>query len=185
MPLFAVIDTSVLREASKRVKEIDPEIRKSFIKDLKTDLRPYASAIASDVPALGKPGAMRGLGHNGRIRWGKIASSVHVTPGGGRGSLARIEIFGRGEAKAGFKMADLAGTKNDYRNGKLSKDRRYTINGQGEGMVSRLNDFGSLSAGGKAGRFVWAGFMKHRPGFLDQAVKRLDQYADRISRRRF
>jgi hypothetical protein len=35
-----------------------------------------------------------------------------VNPGGGRGSLARIEIFGRAPYRAGLKMVDLAGTSN-------------------------------------------------------------------------
>jgi hypothetical protein len=43
MPLRATIDSRQLREASKIVREIDPEIRKGFVRDLKADLRPYAS----------------------------------------------------------------------------------------------------------------------------------------------
>jgi hypothetical protein len=189
MPLRAVVDSSVLREAAKRVKQIDPEIKKGFVRDLKTDLKPYARSIAGDVPTLGRPGAMRGFGHAGRTRWTKVTGSSYVTPGGGRGSLARIEIYGSGATgRAAFKMADLAGTQNDYGNGlyaKLGSSPWYLINGQGQDMVSRLADFGKLSAGGKGGRFAWAGFMKHRPKFVQQAITRLDQYSDEINRRFF
>jgi hypothetical protein len=190
MPLRAVVDSSMLREAAKRVKDIDPEIRKGFIKDLKSDLKPYANSIAKDVPVLGRPGAMRGFGHGGRTRWSKVRASVYVNPGGGRGSLARIEVYGSGaETRAAFKIADLAGTKNDYGNGNMAKMSNgqplYQIMGQGQDMVSRLTDFGKLSAGGKGGRFAWSGFMKHRPAFLKKSIKRLDEYSDRISRRFF
>jgi len=190
MPVRAVVDSRMLREAAKRVKEIDPEIRKGFIKDLKTDLQPYANNIAGDVPTLGRPGAMRGFGHGGRTAWGPVRGSVYVTPGGGKGSLARIEIYGsRADGRAAFKIADRAGTKQNYNNGEMAKlgngQPLYQIMGQGEDMVSRLADFGLLSANGKGGRFAWAGFMKYRPAFLSKAVRRLDEYSDRISRRFF
>jgi hypothetical protein len=172
MPLRAVVDSSMLREAAKRVKEIDPEIRKGFIKDLKADLRPYAAQIVSSVPGKGSP-PLSGMASSGRLRWGGARASVHVTPGGGRGSLARIEIYGPGETRGGFKMVDLAGTKN---NAKTS---------QGDAMISNLGRRLPLSASGKGGRFAWRGFMQHRPAFLNKAIERLDQYSDRISRRFF
>jgi hypothetical protein len=182
----ATVDSSALREAAKLVKEIDPEIRKGFIRDLKTDLKPYAGEIVSDVPKLGEPNFMRGFGHSGRTSWGPVQASVYVTPGGGSGSLARMEIFGRGEKRAAFKMADLAGTRQRYGNGlfsRLGSQPFYQINGQGEDMVSRLTDFGTLSANGKGGRFAWAGFMKYRPKFLDKVVRRLDEYSAAIEQR--
>jgi hypothetical protein len=186
MPMRATVDSSALREAAKIVREVDPEIRKGFIRDLKTDLKPYANKIAKDVPTLGTPGAMRGFGHGGRTRWGPVQGSAYVTPGGGRGSLARMEIYGRGQTRSALKIADLAGTRQNYNNGlyaKIGSSPLYFINGQGQDMVSRLTDFGKLSANGRGGRFVWAGFMKHRPAFLRKAVDRLDQYSDAITRR--
>jgi hypothetical protein len=184
MPVRATVDSSMLRLAARHVRQIDKDIQKGFTRDLKSDLKPYAQRIASDVPTLGTPGAMRGFGHKGRTRWTKVTGSAYVTSGGGRGSLARIEIYGRGaEGRAALKMADLAGTKENYNNGNFSKDNSYQINGQGQDMVSRLTDFGKLSAGGKGGRFVWAGFMQHRPFFLKTVVKRLDEYSAEITRR--
>jgi hypothetical protein len=63
------------------------------------------------------------------------------------------------------------------------KSPTYKANGQGPAFVSRLNDFGKLSAGGKGGRFVGAGFMQHRPFFLKTVIKRLDEYSAEITRR--
>jgi len=183
MPVYPVVDSSMLREAAKRVKEIDPQIRKDLINGLKTDLKPYAAQIASGVPA--NP-PLSGFAHNGRTRWSKITGSAYVTPGGGRGSLARIEIYGRGEARAGLKYADLAGTKNNFQDGKMSNRGRspsYMVNGQGRALARNLQQRYPLSAGGKGGRFAWAGFMKHRPAFLDVVVKRLDEYSSKIERR--
>lgn len=172
MPLRAVVDSSMLREAARRVKEIDPEIRKGFIRDLKTDLKPYAARIVADIPGKGAP-PLSGMANRGRLRWGGARASIHVTPGGGRGSLARIEIYGPGDSRAGFKMVDLAGTST------------YTETFQGAAMNRNLQARFPLSQNGKAGRFAWRGFMKHRPAFLDKTIQRLDEYADRISRRFF
>jgi hypothetical protein len=125
MPLRAVVDSSMLREAAKRVKDIDPEIRKGFIKDLKSDLKPYADKIVADIPRKGAP-PLSGMANLGRLRWGGARASIHVTPSGGRGSLARIEIYGPGDTKGGFKMVDLAGTSD------------YVETNQGDEMIYNL-----------------------------------------------
>jgi hypothetical protein len=109
-----------------------------------------------------------------------VKASVHVTPGGGRGSLARIEVYSTPN-QAAFKIADLAGTRGKYGNGQESKGSpSYLIMGQGEDMVSRLADFGLLSAGGKGGRFAWANFMKKRPALVRRVEARLDIYCREI-----
>jgi len=180
MPAYPVVDSSMLRQAAKQVREIDVEIRKRLIKNLKADLKPTADGIASEVPALGKPGYMRGFGHSGRTAWSQVKASVHVTPGGGRGSLARIEVYSTPN-QAAFKIADLAGTRGKYGNGQESKGNpAYLIMGQGQDMVSRLADFGLLSAGGKGGRFAWANFMKERPELVRRVEARLDIYCREI-----
>jgi hypothetical protein len=180
MPAYPVVDSSMLREAAKQVRQIEPEIRKRLIAGLKADLKPTGDAIAKAVPTLGRPGSMRGFGHSGRTAWGQVKASVHVTPGGGRGSLARFDIFSSPN-KAAFKIADLAGTRGKYGNGQLSKGSPgYLINGQGQDMVSRLTDFGRLSAGGKGGRFVWANFLKKRPDLIRRVEAKLDIYCREI-----
>lgn len=179
MPAYPVIDSSMLREAGKQVRQIEPAIRKRLLQNLKSDLKPTAQGIAAAVPSLGTPGRMRGFGHNGRTAWSNVKSTVNVTPGGGRGSLARIQIF-TSPNQAALKIADLAGTKQDYNNGNLSASG-YLVNGQGQDMVSRLTDFALLSANGKGGRFVWANFLKERPALIAKVVKRLDQYAAEIT----
>jgi len=178
MPLKAVVDSSMLREAAKRVKQIDPEIRKGFIRDLKTDLKPYAASIVANIPGKGNPplsgmDAKRRVGGRTDMAWGGARAGVYVTPGGGRGSLARMEIYGPGNYKAGFKMVDLAGTSS------------YTNTEQGRIMNARLQERFPLSEGGKGGRFAWSGFMKYRPVFVQKVIVRLDQYAREINRRFF
>lgn len=178
MPVRAVVDTSMLREAAKRVKQIDPEIRKGFIRDLKVDLKPYAASIVSGIPSKPNPplsgmNASRRSGGRTDMAWGGARASVYVTPGGGRGSLARMEIYGPGNNKAGFKMVDLAGTST------------YTSTDQGRVMNAELQARFPLSEGGKGGRFAWSGFMKYRPVFVQKVIVRLNEYSDEINRRFF
>jgi len=185
MPIVPEIDSRKLRLVAAKVKEIDPQIRTEFIRGLKTLLQPYANDIAKDVPTLGQPKRVRGFGaHRGRTAWSPVKASVFVTPGGGKGSVARIEVFSSPN-HAALKIADLAGTKGQYNNGNYSKGGNYSylINGQGQDMVSALTDVATLSANGKGGRFVWAGFMKYRPMFLDRSVKALNDYAGKVGQR--
>jgi len=170
MPVRATVDSSMLRVAARHVKEIDRDIQKGFVRTLKADLKPYANQIARDIPGRGNP-PLSGMSGTGRQSWGTTQSSQHVTPGGGRGSLARIEIYGRAPYRAGLKMVDLAGTSN------------YTATPQGRAMNAALQERFPLSNGGKAGRFVWRGFMKYRPQFLKVVVRRLDEYSAEIQRR--
>jgi hypothetical protein len=185
MPLIPTIDSSKLREAAARVKEIDPDLRKNLIRNLKSDLLPYAQRIAGGVPTLGVPKKVRGFRHGGRTSWSPVKSSVYVNPGGGKGSVARIEIYSSPN-KAAFKIADLAGTRQNYNDGnfaRLGGQPFYMIMGQGQDLVTALTDVQTLSANGKGGRFAWRGFIKHRPFFVGLIVKRLDDYGQKISER--
>jgi hypothetical protein len=170
MPAYPVVDSSMLREAAKQVKEIDVEIRKRLIKNLKADLKPTGDSIAKAVPTLGRPNDMRGFGHGGDTAWNPVRASVHVTPGGGRGTLARFEIYGSPKRRA-MKLADLAGTKSGG------------FTPQGRALVENLKRKYPLSAGGKGGRFAWSNFMKERRHLVNKVVVRLDIYCKEIERK--
>jgi hypothetical protein len=170
MPAYPVVDSSMLREAAKQVRQIEPEIRKRLLQNLKSDIKPTGDAIAAAVPVLGRPGSMRGFGHRGDTAWNPVKASVHVTPGGGRKSLARFEIYGAPKRRA-LKIADLAGT------------RSSGFTPQGRALIEKLQDKYPLSAGGKGGRFAWANFMKERPDLVAKVAKRLDQYAAEIEKK--
>lgn len=186
MPIVPEIDSRKLRLVAAKVKEVDPNIRKELLQGLKKLLVPYANDIANDVPELGRPNSVRGFGsHGGRTSWSPVKSSVSVTPGGGRGSVARIEVFGTTN-RAALKIAELAGTRGRYGDGNLARigtQPLYRINGQGRDMVTALTKVRRLSSGGKGGRFVWASFLKYRPKFLDRTVQELNRYADKVGER--
>jgi hypothetical protein len=184
-----VVDTADLRRAAKAVREIDPKIRTQLIRDLKAIMKPYADRILAKIPS--KP-PLSGMGrHQGRLRWEAPQYSLHATPGGGKGSLGRIEFFSKQPYGAMFKLADLAGTRN--RGEKVRREhtrqvgsRRVTVRTHptrsGDVLIEKLSSRYELSAGGKGGRFVWKEAMEARPELVDLFITQLDKYAADIER---
>jgi hypothetical protein len=161
------IDTKELKRALVLMKQFDPELRKFFIRDMKSGLKPIADDIAQQVP---RNAPLVGFGtHNGRTAWSPVKASVNVTPSS-RKSLARIEVFGQGAKQAALKITDLAGTR-----GSFVKTRN------GRKMIESLSSRYPLSAGGRGGRFVWRAFMQNRPQMLHFADKVLTKYSNYIN----
>lgn len=163
------IDTAGMRLLLQEMKNLNPDLRKAFIKELKRDLQPMANELAAMVP---KQAPLSGMAHKGRTGWNSsIAGTAYVTPSG-RSSLARIEIFGRGNQKAALKIADLAGTRMTYVKGR-----------QGLNFINNLNRAGYPLWKNRGGRFVWAGFMRMRPQMLHFAEKTLEKYSSIVNTR--
>jgi hypothetical protein len=185
--VIPVVDTADLRRAAKQVKEIDPKIRTQLIRDLKGVMKPYADTILSKIPSQAP---LSGMGrHQGRLRWEPPTYSLHVTPGGGRGSLGRIEFFSKSPYGAMFKLADLAGTRNrgaGVRREHTRATRRGSVTVRshsttsGDVLIQKLSSRYPLSAGGKGGRFVWKEAMQARPELVALFITELDRYAERI-----
>jgi hypothetical protein len=184
--LNMTIDGKELREFVKTLESFEPGLRKQFVKDIKSEIKPLADTIASRINTLniGNPGSISGFSHKGRTAWSKVRASVYATPGGGRsGSVARIEVYGQGKFQAALKIADLAGTKGNFNNGEMSKGglRPHLIRGQGNALVDELDKISTLSAGGKGGRLVWKNFIGQRRQMIDIAIKIMDRYAARVN----
>ncbi len=184
-----VIDTADLRRAGKLVKEIDPKIRTQLIRDLKKVMKPYADTILGKIPTQAP---LSGMGrHEGRLRWEAPTYSLHVTPGGGKGSLGRIEFFSKQPYGAMFKLADLAGTRNRgdrvrREHTRATRRGRVTVRSHstrsGDVLIQKLQSRYPLSAGGKGGRFVWKEAMQARPELVALFITELDNYAARIEK---
>jgi hypothetical protein len=184
------IDGKELREFVKTLDQYEPGLRKQFTKDLKSGLKPLADSIAAKVPASPP---ISGFGHRGRTAWSKVTASVYVTPGGGKsGSVARIEVYGRGSQQAALKIADLAGTRNKgdqvnrgYQRSGSSRSRGATIPKHGtfagDSMIENLQQRFPLWRN-RGGRFIWTNFIGQRKKMIDIAIKILDSYADKVNR---
>lgn len=169
--LTAHVDTSELKKLVSEMKELDPNLRRYFVKELKTDLQPFADQIQGWINRNASPPLSGFGGHNGRTRWPtSVKATAYVTPNSRR-SLARIEVFGRGQHKAAVKIADLAGTKGTY--------VRTT---QGEALIQELNRrFRNTNQ--KAGRFVWQQYISRRGDMIHFIEKTINEFADIVERR--
>ena len=191
MPVRPTIDSSSLRTLSKALADIDPDLRKRVGKDIKDAVRPTARRILGRVPTAPP---LRGMANSGRLGWSKPRVGAYATPGGGRGSIARIELFAsKSDQRAGFKMADLAGTRNagtgirrahsrTLRSGRVVQVRRHATR-SGDIMIQRLNQRYPLASGGKAGRFGWQNFMKERPFLIRQVLDIIDGFVATVNRK--
>lgn len=169
MPVVPSIDVSKLKAFNAKLQQIDPELRKQVGKDIKAALQPQAQAMKSRIPQQAPLSGM--AGHRGRTAWNGVNVSAYAAPGGGRGAIARLEVFGRGKGRAIVKMADLAGTRGSYIQGE-----------RGRKFVQNLERRYPLSASGRGGRFAWANFIKTRPILIANVVKILNKYADSVTK---
>lgn len=192
MPISVEVNRDSLRELNRQLKEIDPSLQRAVAKDIKKAVRPTARNILSRIPT--QP-PIRGMGAGGRLGWSKPRVGVYASPSaGGKGSIARIEIFASNpERRGGFKMADLAGTKNkglgirrahtrNLRSGRVVQVREHRTR-SGDVMIDRLSRRYPLSAGGRGGRFGWENFMKERGFLLDKVLDIIDDYVEIVNRK--
>ena len=190
MPFRVTVETASLRQLNRALTDIDPELRKAVGKDIKSAVRPTATRILSRIPSTAP---LSGMANSGRLGYSKPRVGVYATPGGGRGSIARIAIFGSDPARrGGFKMADRAGTRGKF-SGIRREHTRQTPSGivrvrksrsrSGRVLAERLSQKYPLSAGGKGGRFAWQNFMKERPFLINQVLRIIDRYVDTVNRK--
>jgi len=192
MPIVVEVNRDSLRELNRQLNEIDPSLRRAVGKDIKRAVRPTAERILRRIPT---EAPLSGMVNKGRLGWSKPRVGVYATPGaGGRGSIARIEIFAsKPDRRGGFKMADLAGTRNKglgvrrahsrvLPSGRVVQVREHPTR-SGDVMIARLNKRYPLSAGGKGGRFGWENFIKERGFLLDKVLDIIDDYVEIVNRK--
>jgi len=169
--LTAHVDTSEIKKLVSEMKELDPDLRKYFVKELKSDLQPFANKIQNAMNRDANPPLSGFGGHSGRTAWPtSVKATAYVTPSS-RKSLARIEVFGRGSNKAAVKIADLAGTKGTYMK-----------TASGAALIQELNRR-FKNPNQKAGRFVWQAFISRRGEMVTLIEKTINEFADLVERR--
>lgn len=160
-----------IRSAIKKLKDVDPQLVKEFQKEMKTAIKPVAQAIADIVPAENNP-PLSGMGSGyTRLRWSGVKGTVSITAGKKKGASRLVSIVVQAKPDAGFKMAELAG----------SRSNGYTP--QGEAMIRGLRSRFPLPGSGKGGRFAFTQFRQERPEVVHQAIKIMNNYLDEINRK--
>lgn len=182
-----------VRNLQKRLKALDPELRKMLLREAKAPAKPIQAAVRSRLGAVSPPSGMK----RGRLNWnasvdgkGRVHSATDVkiefrTKSSGFSnttSLVRIRA-----ASPAVAMADMAGKSGSYidagykgtgitrqyryRNG----TRHHRVNGQGRALIRAL--------GGSASRFVYPAAETALPQARREVEQVLAKYANLVNRR--
>lgn len=162
------IDGTSIREAIALLKDLDEDAVKNLRAEMRTALSSVAQSVAADVPT---DAPLSGMGRDqGRLRWGQIKKpTVSFTPGKSRGMKALVSIRINVNPEAGYRMAELAGSK-----GNITQER-------GRIMIQKLQE--RFPYKGKAGRFAFKKFREQRPEVLETATQILNKYLELVNRR--
>ena len=175
---------SDVRLLQKRLREIDPELRKQLVRDAKGVGKKAQSiikpAIPSTAPLSGMMKSRGSFGWNTQSYKGKPtpANTTQVRFRTSSGGGARVTSLVSVRVPAPMTViADMAGRSGSYvgkgfkgtgytrtytdRWGNL---RRHRLNGQGEAMIQGL--------GGRGSRFLWPAIEQQRPA-LDKEVQQI------------
>jgi len=181
-----------IRELQRRLKSIDPELRRILVRDSKDAAKPVQSAIKSAIAGVTPLSGMT----RGRLNWnssidakGKAHSAQDVkiqfrTRSSGRSdttSLVRVRV-----GSPAVVMADMAGRSGrfldaGYKGTGRTKEypykggsRTHRVNGQGRAMIKNL--------GGSASRYVWPAAEQSIPAVkaqIEQVLARAYQVINR------
>jgi hypothetical protein len=176
-----------VRQMQRKLKEIDPDLRKQLLRDAKAIGAKAATKIQSAIPPVSP---LRASNSRGRLSWdhqvnnkGQVlaANKTQVqfrTSGSGRSATTSLvavklvapmtiiaDIAGRSgkQMNKGYKGSGF--TREFDRNG---IQVRMRLNGQGYGMLEKL--------GGGASRFAWPALIQDKPQLEAEVLAVLDRY---------
>lgn len=151
----------------KVIRNIDPGLVKELRKDLSSDLKPLAKAIAQKYPA--QP-TLSGFAQTyGRWGWDKVTGTVKVTPGKTRKGAGRNNLV---SLSMNYKTAtpfvlDMIGRRNPG------------ISAQGRALYSAIQE--QFPAWPKGGRIFYKPFKAARGEVTSAAEKTINRWADKVS----
>ena len=151
----------------KVIRNIDPGLVKELRKDLSSDLKPLAKAIAQKYPS--QPTLSGFMQTYGRWGWDKVTGTVKITPGKTRKGAGRNNLV---SLSMNYKTAtpfvlDMIGRKNPG------------ISPQGQALYSAITD--QFPAWPNGGRIFYKPFTEARGEVTDAAEKTINRWAIKVS----
>lgn len=174
---------SNVRELTRRLNAIEPELKKAMVRDAKLAAKPLQTGIKAAIPSVSP---LSGANSMGRLGWGQVkpVKSVTISYKTGRSKTTAITSLLSVKVNSPIvALMDYAGRKPRgpvrqvtrpyvYKNGV----RQHRVNGQGEAMMDRLNSIR------RASRFAWPAAERALPAVQAQVKGILDKASQRISR---
>ena len=176
-----------VRALNRRLREIDPELRKQLVRDAKDVGRQAESVIKSAIPSVSP---LRVTNSSGRFVWNaQIDSKGRSMPANKTSVQFRTSGSGRASTTSLVAVkvlapmtviADIAGRSGrsvnaGYRNSGYTRpfmrngvQVRMRLNGQGIGMIRKL--------GGHASRYAWPALENDKPRLQLEVQQIIDRY---------
>ena len=181
MPAEFTVKAADLKVLLSELRSIDPNLRKALQKEMRSDLKPFVTGLANQIP---RQSPLSGFGANAQpgtaYRWGAVGGSV-ITPLGKRAKkpgfypVVSMKFRTRGSGKAGFEILELAGSVN---RGKDRKGMTY----RGNNLIQGLKTAGyDVKAG--LGRFLIPQAKDDARKVTAIAVRIIDKYVALVNRR--
>jgi len=171
MPAQFVIKEADLRVLLKELRDLDPNLRRELQKELRSELKPFASRLRDNIP---KQAPLSGFSKDNasgtRYQWGTVTPGVK-TPLGRRAKkpgtypVVSMSFTGRNKT-AGFNILELA------RQGRTPRGRQ---------MVNSLNQ--KFPVIGGLGRFVIPEAKKEQDAVVRIARGVIEKFVAKVNRR--
>lgn len=173
-----VVSAENLQVVLKELKNLEPDLRKELVAEMKRDVKPIGTDLLSKIPGPAPlSGFSPGQGNSPYI-WRKPRMTVK-TPLGKRakepGTYPVVSIqFNDRRPNAGLSILELAGTRN------IGKEKGG-LTSQGAAMIRELDKRFPTRKG--LGRFVIPEFKEKQGQATRIAVGILERYAAKVNRR--
>lgn len=176
-----------VRQMQRKLKAIDPDLRKQLLRDAKAIGEKGADRIRSAIPAVSP---LRASNSRGRLSWdNQVNSKGQVLAANKTQVQFRTSSSGRSATTSLVAVkvvapmtiiADIAGRSGKamnqgYRNSGYTREFnrngiqvRMRLNGQGQGMIKKL--------GGGASRFAWPALIQSKPQLEAEVRAVIDRY---------
>jgi len=173
MPAQLILGASNIQAVVKELRTLDRELYNTLRRELKAELSPVSKKIQSNIPSkapLSGFAKRNATGPEGlRYTWQKPTAGVNTDLGNPKraasGLTPLVSLFYRDKGgTAGFSILELAGSKNigRFKNGLMAK-KGFPL--------------------GDRGRWVIPQYYKMQPQVREKAIKILQKYGDKVSRR--
>lgn len=198
-PIDVKIASIGLPRALIAIQDLDRDVKKQFVKDMRSELKGTISSVKANIPKVSPfagGGPLDGMTHNGRTRWSPIRMRLNVNAKARRRGVGYVGVVGWSITGApggvGFDYAELAGVQRRPPRAVTRPFSRATKDGGRTKEYTRINNAGdvfirnvkSRSKGrGKAGHFAYAEFLKRRADMQRKAIKVIKIYSSRANRK--
>jgi hypothetical protein len=175
MPAAMTIKQDDFQALIRELKKVDADLYNEFRKEFRSEMKPLADKLANNIP---KQSPLSGFaGKNGAempYLWRKVNPSITVGSRSRGRNRATREVVSINFKQAAFSILELAGVANK---GKTKAGMTH----RGLNLVRGLEKVGYPL--GDRGRWVIPQYYKEQGAVRDKAIKILQKYGDKVSRK--